>query len=63
MILERVLQEQSANLTKLLSNYLSNVATEMFAKKLIADPVYRNQTYQSVISDFNNGMKYESVPE
>ena len=63
MLLERVLREQSGNLTKLLPNCLSNVATEMFAKKLITDPVHHNPTYQSIIDDYNNGMKYESVPE
>lgn len=62
-ILQKVLQEQSANLTKLLSNCLSSVATELFSNNLITDYVHRNPTYQSVIDDYNNGMKYKSVPE
>ena len=62
-ILKRVLQEQSADLTDLLYGCLPNVVTQMYAKRLITDPVYRNPTYQSVMKDYENGMKFKTVPE
>ena len=62
-ILRRVLQEQSANLTDLLYGCLPNVVTQMYAKGLITEPVYCNPTYQSVMKDYENGMKFKTVPE
>ena len=62
-ILKRVLQEQSADLTDLLYGCLQNVVTQMYAKRLITEPVYRNPTYQSVMKDYENGMKFKTVPE
>ena len=62
-ILKRVLLEQSANLTDLLYGCLPNVATQMYAKGLITEPVYRNPTYISVMNDYKNGMKFKTVPE
>ena len=62
-ILKRVLQEQSADLTDLLSGCLSNVAMEMYAKTLITDPVFDNPTYKSIMKDYKNGMKFKTVPE
>ena len=51
-ILKRILQEQSAVLMDLLSNCLPNVATQMFAKKLITESVYNNPTFKSVMNDY-----------
>ena len=62
-ILKRVLQEQSGDLTDLLYGCLPNVATQMFAKRLITQAVYRNPTYISVMNDYENGMKFKTVPE
>lgn len=62
-ILKRVLLEQSANLTNLLYGCLPNVATQMYSKGLITDPVYHNPTYISVMNDYENGMKFKTVPE
>ena len=62
-ILKRVLQEQSADLTDLLYGCLPNVATQMYAKSLITGPVHHNPTYQSVMKDYENGMKFKTVPE
>ena len=62
-ILKRVLQEQSGDLTDLLSGCLPNVATQMYSKGLITDPVYSNPTYKSIMKDFKNGMKFKTVPE
>ena len=63
VILKRVLQEQSAYLTDLLSSCLTDVATEMFAKKLITKHVYNNPTYRSVMNDYENGMNFKSIFE
>ena len=62
-ILKTVLQEQSANLTDLLYGCLRNVAMQMYSKGLITEPVYCNPTYISVMNDYENGMKYKTVPE
>ena len=62
-ILKRILQEQSAVLIDLLSNCLPNVATQMFAKKLITESVYNNPTFKSVMNDYKNGMNYKSIFE
>ena len=63
MILKRVLQKQSADLTDVLSKCLTNVATQMFAKELITKHVNNNPTYLSVINDYENGMKFKNVSE
>ena len=62
-ILKKVLQEQSTDLTDLLYGCLPNVVTQMYAKRLITEPVYRNPTYQSVMNDYENGMKCKSFSE
>ena len=58
-----VLQEQSANLSDLLYGCLPDVVTEMYAKGLITNAVCHNPTYISVMNDYENGMKFKTVPE
>ena len=62
-ILKRVLQGQSADLNDLLYGCLPNVAIQMRAKGLITEPVFRNPTYKSVMNDYENGMKFKTVPK
>ena len=62
-ILKRILQEQSAVLINVLSSCLPNVATQMFAKKLITESVYNNPTFKTVMNDYKNGMNYKSISE
>ena len=56
-----VLQKQSANLSHLLSGCLQDVATEMYAKKLITKSVFQNPTYISLINDYENGMMFKDI--
>lgn len=61
MILKGALQKQSANLSRLLSDCLRDVALEMYAKELITKSVYQNPTYISLINDFENGMVFKDI--
>lgn len=62
--LREVIKKKFADLSKVLKpKVLSCVAAEMFSKGLISQPCKDDPTYDSVISEFENGMQWKTSVE
>ena len=62
-LMKDILQEQHCHLQLALKNCLSQVASEMFTKKLISEPVKDEPTYDKLVGDFKAGIEFKDVSE